>query len=647
VFKLASIFLKLACIAMLFCLQVTFSFGQNKVLKDSPAIISNTTQEVDSLNERAFRKKRTDVFTAFSQLNEAQNIAKQLNYTKGIAVALLYEAGIYQQSGYRNKALLVYYKALEISKQLNDSFNIARCNLQIAGALTDNKKFNDAAILYQQSLQTFQQLKNKRQVVNVINGIGHLHLHTKNYDSAIAEFNQALAMSKEVGYIYGEKKANQNLGLLYLTKDELVEAETYFIKAKLMDEKANDFYGLSFSNAKLSTIAYKKKQFEKSIQYALDGYSFSKKAKANSLAEENITCIISAYKLRNNISEINRWQDSLIAHLKDDNRLDKEYAINFIDLIRQEESQTLLAEQKASQVATQSKIRLIIIFFGTLILVGSIIFSIFTLRSFRKQKGLGKQLAEKNSIIEENILALDQYNKAISEQNERLGEENKMKDKLLSIISHDLRHPMINTKGIIDLINNGLLTPDESKELFVDLDAQYVRSIALLDNLLYWLRGQMQGKTADIRTVDFGELISKIINEQELSFKKKNIQIQNSVGLQINVNVDSEMMKVVIRNLITNAIKFTPEFGTVSTNYSFKNNTHYFSFQDSGVGIGKEEIEKINQKNYYSTIGTSQEKGTGFGIMLCKDLLAKHNGQLIIESELNKGSTFTIILPAN
>lgn len=624
--------------ALLFCaVQLT---AQN-----NRSIGNDKFQLVDSLNELAFSTKKTDVVKALTLLFNAQKIATQNNYTKGYAVALLYEAGIYQQSGFSNKALAVYQKSLDISKQNNDSFNIARCNLQIANALLDNKKIIEAEALYNQSLKTFQQLQIPRQIANVMNNLAQLELAKKDYQRALTYANTAINISRTSNHFYGIKKGIQNLGNIYLEQGELQKATQQFLQAKEIDETDKDYYGLAYDYAQLALIESKNNQLNESLNFAITGFTTARLANATNLIEVNINHILAVHKKNKNLIELNRWQDSLIHITREQNLLDKQYAINFLDLIKEQEVQTLEAKHGALDAEKQAKTRLLIIVYGAFLLLISIAFAGITFFSFRKQKILSNELKEKNTIIENNNLALDAMNKTISEHNDALGTQNKMKDKLLSIISHDLRHPLINTKGIIELINNGLVSNNEVAELMKQLEGQYIKTITLLDNLLFWLRGQMSGENIDKAIVDIRKLIKEVTAEQEYSYEYKKIIVHNSIQEAVPVKVENEMLKIIFRNLIGNAIKFTPPGGSIFIDYEKHAGKHHFIVRDTGVGISKEAILKINAKNYYTTNGTSQEKGTGFGIMLCKDLMEKHHGELLIESELQKGTTFTVILP--
>jgi len=140
-------------------------------------------------------------------------------------------------------------------------------------------------------------------------------------------------------------------------------------------------------------------------------------------------------------------------------------------------------------------------------------------------------------------------------------------------------------------------------------------------------------------------LIKALEDEQRLPLQKKNIHLYNNIDKSINITAEKEMMRIVCRNLISNAIKFTNENGYIELNSRTEKDVLYLTVKDSGIGMTAEAIEKVNAKIYYNTTGTSLEKGSGFGLMLCRDLIHKHGGELLVASEPGKGSEFTVRMP--
>ena len=289
--------------------------------------------------------------------------------------------------------------------------------------------------------------------------------------------------------------------------------------------------------------------------------------------------------------------------------------------------------------------QLFILTIGTFILIILAVLVVMVFINYQEQKHFSRELRAKNILIEAQIEEMGTLNKEISQQNRMLEADNKTKDKLLSIISHDLRNPLVNTKGILNLVNQEMVPEDQAKQLLLQLETQYMGTTSLLDNLLFWLKGQMSGKNLDRSVIVIYQLVKGLEDEHKMLFRRKNITFNNNLHPQMFINADKEMIRIILRNLISNAIKYTPENGTIQV-HATQTLTHaIICVEDSGIGMTQETIEKINAKQYYTTAGTSMEKGSGFGLMLCSDLINRHDGFLTIESLPNKGSKFIIQLP--
>ncbi len=614
------------------------SLAQSKAANSSQVLI-------DSLNELAFKVKRYDVAKAFSLLTQSENNAYQTNYKRGIATSFLYEAGIYQQNGYTKKALAMYYASLNISKSINDTFNIARANQQIAAALKEDGKLKEAEDIYLETLQVYQKMGKQDEVVNIKNNLALVDIDLKEWDEAYSGLTEALELSKKINYRYGEKKANYNLGIFFLAQNTLPTARTFFTKALLDDEDGNDKYGLSLSQLKLAEIDFKEKKFEDCIAHATAAYYNAKLVAASQLMADAATQIIKTYRATGNSLKVDEWQRILIANIQQQNEKEKEYAINFIDILKAQETETFTAQKNATAAQQTSKEQLVLIAISTIALFGVGMFAIIAYRNYKKQQVLANQLKEKQLTIQQKSNEVGTLNKAISLQNQQLDEENKMKDKLLSIISHDLRHPLVNTKSILELISMKLVSAAETDDLLDQLEGQYVRSLTLLDNLLFWIRGQMMGKDFEKIRLNMKMLIDGLVDEQRMPFLAKEINVSINIEDEIEIVGDKEMLKIIFRNLIANAIKFTPDQGAITISSRTDNSWVYILIKDTGLGMSKETLQKVNAGQYYSSKGTSNETGSGFGLILCRDLVAKNNGELIIESEVGKGSVLMVKLP--
>lgn len=600
---------------------------------------------VDSLNKEAFDAKRSDISKALNLLIIAQNTAKQIDYKKGQAVAYMYEGGIFQQQGFIKRALSDFYLSLDIFRRIKDTFNIAKVSQQIAGSLVLESKYDSASTIYKECLEVFSKYDKQEEVVNIKNSLGLIQLYRGKPDSAVNLFNQALNTSKLIKYDYGEKKALYHLGKLALEGKNLELATSFFYASISIDRKLNDRYGLALNNLELANVAFKRGQLDSAFAMSKASYLFAKSIGAHELIDQSVQQIIQYYKKTNALEKAMAWQDTAIfintLHRKKEN----EYAANFIDIIKNQQSLRLDWENSFLRAQRASDEQLFILTVGTFILIILAVLVVMVFINYQKQKHFSRELRAKNILIEAQIEEMGTLNKEISQQNRMLEADNKTKDKLLSIISHDLRNPLVNTKGILNLVNQEMVPEDQAKQLLLQLETQYMGTTSLLDNLLFWLKGQMSGKNLDRSVIVIYQLVKGLEDEHKMLFRRKNITFNNNLHPQMFINADKEMIRIILRNLISNAIKYTPENGTIQV-HATQTLTHaIICVEDSGIGMTQETIEKINAKQYYTTAGTSVEKGSGFGLMLCSDLINRHDGFLTIESLPNKGSKFIIQLP--
>ncbi|HAF27491.1 MAG TPA: hypothetical protein DCG75_00445, partial [Bacteroidales bacterium] len=224
------------------------------------------------------------------------------------------------------------------------------------------------------------------------------------------------------------------------------------------------------------------------------------------------------------------------------------------------------------------------------------------------------------------------------------------KDKFFSIIAHDLRGPMNNLVGFSDLLERNYQNYDNEKlsHIINLMSTSAKQTYSLLENLLIWARSQRNKLSYNPHVFICKELISEVLQEMEHLAFAKGIRFETDIEtIGHSVHVDKDMFKTVYRNLISNAIKYTKEGGTISFGCR-KDSDRFIEFfvKDDGVGIPKETLEKLFKLDEnITTEGTNQEHGAGLGLILCKDFIDKHGGRIWVESEVNKGSTFWFTFP--
>lgn len=235
-------------------------------------------------------------------------------------------------------------------------------------------------------------------------------------------------------------------------------------------------------------------------------------------------------------------------------------------------------------------------------------------------------------------------NKLRLQSDELLG-MNKLKDRLFSIISHDLRGPLINLNDIIKMLNEGMITEEEFKSFVPQLSKNIGYTTGLLENLLFWSKSQLQGEVVKPVYFNLKEVSINILHLFENTIKEKDILIENNIQLNSKVYADKDMIQLVVRNLISNAVKFSKRGGSIKLTTRTEGNNTILCVKDTGVGISEADQKKLFEQETFTTRGTDNEQGTGLGLLLCKDFIEKNGGSIWVESELGRGSKFCIRIP--
>lgn len=252
--------------------------------------------------------------------------------------------------------------------------------------------------------------------------------------------------------------------------------------------------------------------------------------------------------------------------------------------------------------------------------------------------------------IVSDITTLKQYGVQLEGYAEELENLNATKDRLFSIIGHDLRNPLNNIMGFSQLIQARMDSDVDEKLLkYSDLILDSAQSISdLLSNILTWSKTQQKQVVVAKELFNAHELIDECYELNRASFEQKKIAFRNEIDLNATVYADKSMMSTVFRNLLVNAMKFTNTGGSVFAKSHLHHETFFIEIEDTGIGISEEKIKTLFQINETSTtMGTHGEEGTGFGLLICRDFIDLNGGNIQVKSVVNSGSTFIVEIPIN
>ncbi|HMH22633.1 MAG TPA: HAMP domain-containing sensor histidine kinase [Puia sp.] len=288
--------------------------------------------------------------------------------------------------------------------------------------------------------------------------------------------------------------------------------------------------------------------------------------------------------------------------------------------------------------------------FNRLLAIGFIFYGLFLIRTENTRYQL--QILNKNRLLHRSNLQIHQQKTDIvhkagllEEQTRQLTELNILKNKLFSVIAHDLKSPMYALRNLFRNIQQYDIPAGEIKMMIPEVVKELGYTTGLMDNLLQWAKCQMQVEAIRPQVLDISKITREVLQLLRLQAEAKRIYVSSRIEKPIYVYADKDMIDLVLRNLLSNAIKFTPEEGTIFVNAREERSFIEVTVEDTGTGISQDNLKKLMAENYYTTKGTGGESGTGLGLMLCKDFLARNGGRMHVTSEPGKGSTFSFTLP--
>jgi len=258
-----------------------------------------------------------------------------------------------------------------------------------------------------------------------------------------------------------------------------------------------------------------------------------------------------------------------------------------------------------------------------------------------KERAL-KQEQVMNERLEKKVITRTEE---IRHKNEQLEEINGVKDKLFSVISHDLKGPLNSLRGTLSLLKFNVLSPDDLKKVTETISDQLQDTSNLLDHLLQWGRTQIQGINFNPQSINMNEVVEGAISVLRHEFNEKGVELISKLDNECAVIADEVMLSTVVRNLLANALKFTPEGGKVTIETQLYDSMIIVNISDSGVGISSAYRDSLFTLAGVTTLGTREEKGTGIGLVLCKEFVERNGGAIWVESEEGRGSKFSFSVP--
>ncbi len=434
-------------------------------------------------------------------------------------------------------------------------------------------------------------------VAQSYNNLGSLYKEIEEYDTALVYCRKSLAVCRDIGLRLGEMYNLTNIGDIYINLQQYDSATKHLFLALKLAEKINDLNMQYFIYENLAS--------------AYEGLGMNKKA-------------FEYYK------SFETLKDSLInlENTKELNELQTKY-----DTEQKELENLKLRDQNKIHELTILRQRILMIAVLLIVILSIVILVVlFISRAKRKTQ----------------LILLEDKNKLIEEKSIQLKESNETKDKLFTIISHDLRGPFNSLIGFSTLLHEEVESgnyenvPMYSKQLVNTSN----KTFELVDNLLNWSRSHLNKIETHMSSFILSELVKNSIETLLPTVIDKQIKVEVNINSDVEVFTDPDMLKVILRNLVSNAVKFTYKGGRIEIETVEEQNYYVVSVKDNGKGIDPEIADSIfKQTGNYTTPGTESESGSGLGLSIATDFVERLGGKIWVESEPEKGSTFSFSIP--
>jgi two-component system sensor histidine kinase/response regulator len=616
---------------------------QNKIdsLENLVKTTPNDTTKVWLLNRLVTTLREGDNNKALMYGYQAKELAELLNYQRGLAWALENLGWLSYRKGDQSAAFQMSTEALKISESFGDYPAIAKCLNSIAAIYYEQNQYDAALINFNKALLAARRMNNLVLIARSLNNIALTMFQLNQNDSALIYAERGLRASQRAGSTYLVGYACRTLGDIDARNNKLHSALEKFRDAILLAERVQNKF------LKVSTLHRMGKAYillnqpDTALRYLLQNIQLASQYGYSDEHEIALRLASEAYALKNAIAKAFEFQsqyvqvhDSLYAQ-----RNSEHLALmqtRFESQLKEAEIELLKKDRQIKQQEINSQQIWMYFTVGLLTLTAILVF-VLLYSNWLKRKA-NHLLGVKNQEIQAQALQLTNLNET--------------KDKLLSIISHDVRGPLASLKGLINIICKGELTQQE----FIHNSVRLRNNLDLVqedvDNLLYWAQSQLNGMQIKYEEIKVRNIVNEKINLFKDAADRKGINMINDISEDLVVLADKNHLSLIVRNLLANAIKFNTRGGSIWIQDKTKDDRVEISVTDSGIGMKSADLKKLfNVQTHFSSTGTDQEKGVGIGLLLTKEFIEKGGGSIWVTSEEGKGSTFTftakrVVIPA-
>lgn len=574
---------------------------------------------------------------ALTYYRQSLSIREEIRDSVGIAGGYNNIGNTYSDMGNYSESLHYLFKALQIREKMGDLNAIGQSYGNIARIYFLLGKFDETLRFANKSYKIAKDAKNPDGLAHSAVIIGGVYHERKQHKEALNYFNIAKTCYEQVqnfsGIVVAQVNAAEELTSMGNYKESLVLYENMLA----LTTEGGDMEGIAICHTGIGLIELRTGKIAPSIVSLNKGLNIALSIGSKLRVTEASKHLAEAYKANNDHKNANKALETFIAYkdslfIEESAKKAEEIQYNFLLDKKQKEIALLEKDNKLRENETEKQRLISWGLFTTLAVVLIALYILF--RSQQKEK-LAKQL-----IIEQKG--------EIEKQAKTLEELNQLKDKTFSVLSHDLRSPVSSLIGVMSLLEKKMMSQEEFRMLQESFGNQLKSLSYVLDNLLYWSKSHMTGKhTLNKVKLNIPEIVGQGLDLLQAQASQKQISIDSSGVQQMNAYADKDDVDIVLRNLLSNAIKFTEVGGHIRISTAQLAGATRVDVEDNGVGLDEEALSLLlSNTPQKARFGTKGEKGTGIGLLICKEFIEKNGGELTVKSEKGKGSVFSFTLPS-
>ena len=619
--------------------------------------VTDLNERIDLLNALAWALQDENLTRALSLSAEAIALAqpdKMLPpcYSKGLAQGVFYLGYFEQEAGHYETALTYLSEALPLYEQLGDLAGQAAVVSRVGETYAYLGNYSDSLAYQLQALKLSTAIQDPMKEANALNLIGLVYYFTADYEQSLHYVQQAWHIYEALGDKRGQGKALNNMGMMYCYLGNYDEALGCCFKSFQLCEETKDRDGLANVFDSIGTIYQDLTNYSQALHYFRRGLELFQQMDKPAAVLECLRNMGDSYYRLQDLPRALEYLERAVAMaeqlvVRRELYMGYELLAKVYNQMRDFETALIyyekfhnLKESVLNEEATEKLKKLEILHRTETTNKEAEIYRL-------KNVALEKEITERKRVED----ALRQSELELQQTNHELAKLNVDKDRFLSLMAHDLRSPFMPLLGLTKLL---LETPAVANLPEVEHMARSIyesskRIYNLLEDLLQWARLHMGRMTYEARRVDLAQVATKTVQLLYHNAHNKHITLQNHLAAPLWVQGEPHMLNVILRNLISNAIKFTPMGGQIELWVTLLATEPPFvqiSVRDTGMGISPENVAKLFKiEIHHSTLGTAQEQGTGLGLIMCREMIDLHGGQIWVESEVGHGTTIKFTVP--